>query len=84
MNIKRNIDFIDTLPNKLDNLLSKDSRISLTDFNTSTNDNYLGALDLKELNALNVKYTDIVNNLVLGGDNVPLSAEQGKQLKINN
>lgn len=83
--IKRRIAFIKDLQTELNERISRTddivSNYATVDGSPGFNDKYIGANAFKTANDLNVKYTDVVNDLTSGGTTVPLSAEQGKELK---
>lgn len=83
--IRRRIAHVNNLQTELDKRVHRVNDLvtdlATIDGSASFNDKYIGANAFKTSNALNVKYTDIVNDLTTGGAAVPLSAEQGKTLK---
>lgn len=83
--IKRRITFTKGLPAELDARVHRTNDLvtALGDIDGSAayDDKYIGANTYKVADALNVKTASIVDDLTTGGTTVPLSAEQGKNLK---
>jgi hypothetical protein len=84
-NIRRRISFTKGLQDELDARVHRANDLvadaTTIDGSAAFDDKYVGANAFKTANDLNVKTANIVDDLVTGGTQVPLSAEQGKVLK---